>query len=330
MKDCQAISELVSALDWAGVEVRLDGADLVLRAKQEPPADLLDAVRKHKAAIVAWLQQPHEANERNGGKSALDASGQARAEGLQPDPQPPPQPGPSASESHADGLPPPLGDRTTALLDALFAAGCRPDALPDGQTFAADCPRCRRRGAVRIVETGSIPAVQLLCGCDAEVVPLRELGSRGQRAGSLAVTRRPLSDAVGDWPPWAVNYHARLVRAGCDPRIVATRGAGGRPILAVEATCPACRRPDALAAWPWSTGMMFSRCANGGGRRQIADALALRWLSLEAITAVGCRPPLKTYLTPPAPQNSPVVGEVAKKRTRRKRSAARQRASTTQ
>ena len=41
----------------AGVEVRLDGKDLVLSAASEPPTDVLDMLRRHKRSIVGLLQQ---------------------------------------------------------------------------------------------------------------------------------------------------------------------------------------------------------------------------------------------------------------------------------
>jgi hypothetical protein len=40
----------------AGVDVRLDGKDLVVSAASEPPTDVLDTLRRHKLAIVALLQ----------------------------------------------------------------------------------------------------------------------------------------------------------------------------------------------------------------------------------------------------------------------------------
>ena len=40
----------------AGVELRLDGDDLVLSADSEPPAAVLDALSLHKAEIVAMLR----------------------------------------------------------------------------------------------------------------------------------------------------------------------------------------------------------------------------------------------------------------------------------
>ncbi len=42
----------------AGVEVRLDGKDLVLSGASAPPTDVLDMLRRHKLSIVALLQRP--------------------------------------------------------------------------------------------------------------------------------------------------------------------------------------------------------------------------------------------------------------------------------
>ena len=42
----------------AGIEVRLDGKDLVLSGASAPPPDVLDMLRRHKLSIVALLQRP--------------------------------------------------------------------------------------------------------------------------------------------------------------------------------------------------------------------------------------------------------------------------------
>ena len=47
------------ALDAAratGIEVRLDGKDLVLSGASVPPTDVLDMLRRHKRSIVGLLQ----------------------------------------------------------------------------------------------------------------------------------------------------------------------------------------------------------------------------------------------------------------------------------
>ena len=42
----------------AGIEVQLDGKDLVLSGASAPPTDVLDKLRKYKLSIVALLQKP--------------------------------------------------------------------------------------------------------------------------------------------------------------------------------------------------------------------------------------------------------------------------------
>jgi len=44
----------------AGIEVRLDGKDLVLSGANAPSADVLEGLRRHKLSIVALLQRPLE------------------------------------------------------------------------------------------------------------------------------------------------------------------------------------------------------------------------------------------------------------------------------
>jgi hypothetical protein len=40
----------------AGVEIRLDGSDLLLKASSKPPAEVMDALSQHKAEIVTILR----------------------------------------------------------------------------------------------------------------------------------------------------------------------------------------------------------------------------------------------------------------------------------
>jgi hypothetical protein len=47
----------------AGIEVRLDGKDLVLSGASTPPPDLLNMLRRHKLSIVALLQQDLQQKE---------------------------------------------------------------------------------------------------------------------------------------------------------------------------------------------------------------------------------------------------------------------------
>ena len=48
--------EALKAARAAGVELALDGDDLVLEAASAPPAAVLDALSRHKAEIVALLR----------------------------------------------------------------------------------------------------------------------------------------------------------------------------------------------------------------------------------------------------------------------------------
>ena len=55
--------QALDAARAAGIEVQLDGKDLVLSAASEPPTDLLDMLRRHKLSIVALLQQDLQQKE---------------------------------------------------------------------------------------------------------------------------------------------------------------------------------------------------------------------------------------------------------------------------
>ena len=44
----------------AGVEVALDGDNLSLKAASEPPAAILDELRRHKTEIIAMLRPGHD------------------------------------------------------------------------------------------------------------------------------------------------------------------------------------------------------------------------------------------------------------------------------
>jgi hypothetical protein len=283
------LAVVFQAIRSAGLAVSARGERVRLEPAERVTPEVLELVRQHKPALLAAL------------KAEAAAGVKGREDALSPGSVP-------ARPDDGCDLPPPLGEKTTALLDALAAAGCRPDAMPDGQTFVAACPRCRRPGALRIVEVDGSPAVSVLCCCDEAALleleglavrPLpprwRErpkrpaataadgdgataaLGPADTTAPGLAGERTLKAGAAGQaggWPSWAADYHTRLVRAGCEPRIIVARGAGRKPILAIEATCPACRTPKALSAWPWAIGMMFTRCGRGCSARAIGDALA--------------------------------------------------------
>jgi hypothetical protein len=48
--------QVVAAARNAGIDIATDGGDLVLEALAPPPDDLLEALRRHKTAIVELLQ----------------------------------------------------------------------------------------------------------------------------------------------------------------------------------------------------------------------------------------------------------------------------------
>jgi len=50
-------AEALKAARDAGVELRLDGDGLVLEASAPPPANVLDLLSRHKAGVIALLQQ---------------------------------------------------------------------------------------------------------------------------------------------------------------------------------------------------------------------------------------------------------------------------------
>src|SRR5262245_12392294 len=50
--------QALDAARAAGIDVRLDGKDLVLSAASEPPTDILDMLRRRKRCIVSALQAP--------------------------------------------------------------------------------------------------------------------------------------------------------------------------------------------------------------------------------------------------------------------------------
>jgi hypothetical protein len=50
----------LNAARAAGIELALDGDDLVLRAASAPPAAMLDALSRHKVDIVALLRPGHD------------------------------------------------------------------------------------------------------------------------------------------------------------------------------------------------------------------------------------------------------------------------------
>jgi hypothetical protein len=71
----------------------------------------------------------------------------------------------------------------------------------------------------------------------------------------------------GAWESAVAIVGAGVPAAAGASETRATAGGGqghrGVPVLSIEATCPACLRPGALAAWPWSSGLTFCYCRGG-------------------------------------------------------------------
>jgi hypothetical protein len=65
------------------------------------------------------------------------------------------------------------------------------------------------------------------------------------------------------WPSWAQAFYERLTTAGCTPKVVISRGNGGKLILAIEGTCPGCGWVGGLSAWPLATGAIHAHCRAG-------------------------------------------------------------------
>ena len=57
--------EALAAASAAGVRIRIDGGDLVLKAASPPPTAVLSLLSRHKANIVTLLSQaePHDSAE---------------------------------------------------------------------------------------------------------------------------------------------------------------------------------------------------------------------------------------------------------------------------
>lgn len=53
-------TDALNAARAAGVEILLDGDDLLLEASSKPPAAVLDALSQHKAEVVALLRFPRD------------------------------------------------------------------------------------------------------------------------------------------------------------------------------------------------------------------------------------------------------------------------------
>lgn len=67
--------EALNRLERSGCRLRVDAQDLVLESDREPPASLVDAIREHKAEIVALLRAGRSDN-------AHTVPGDAESDGL--------------------------------------------------------------------------------------------------------------------------------------------------------------------------------------------------------------------------------------------------------
>jgi hypothetical protein len=207
-KHMVTVPSLLESLHRAGGTVRLDGGDLLVRFAATPPADLVEAIRRHKPLIVAFLrgetvcygQGPDEGDLPGDGSVPADGSAPADGSGhAAGDDRAIETTSPSADAAATlpdalagdDVMPPPLGDAMVRLLDGLHRERCMVDALPDGQTFRSDCPSCRMAGALDLSEgTDGLPVIRSRCRC---LDPL--LALEGLEAVSLAEFRQPKAAA---------------------------------------------------------------------------------------------------------------------------------------
>jgi hypothetical protein len=127
---------LLDMLRQRGVTLAVVGDELRYHPKRAVDPATVALLRQHKAELVRLLEEQQRRR-------------------------------PDDADQHALELPPPLGDRVTALLDKLHAHGCFIEALGDGRTFRGDCPGCGAKGALEIAENeGGVPHVWVRCGCD--------------------------------------------------------------------------------------------------------------------------------------------------------------------
>jgi len=55
-------AELLSRIEALGVSVKVDAGDLILRFDVEPPGELVQELREHKAEVLSYLNQSREQN----------------------------------------------------------------------------------------------------------------------------------------------------------------------------------------------------------------------------------------------------------------------------
>jgi hypothetical protein len=78
--------ETLQAARRIGVKLDLDGNDLILEASEEPPADVLEAVKEQKPAIIALLRrQRHDWSSEDWLAFFHERAGNAGAAGLSPE-----------------------------------------------------------------------------------------------------------------------------------------------------------------------------------------------------------------------------------------------------
>ena len=53
-----SVAETIRVAEASGIRLRAEGTDLVLDADLEPPVDVVNAIRRHKAEIIELLAPP--------------------------------------------------------------------------------------------------------------------------------------------------------------------------------------------------------------------------------------------------------------------------------
>jgi hypothetical protein len=128
----------------------------------------------------------------------------------------------SLAEFRRPKTPPPRKPKRPDAVCRCGSTQWRDVPIHGGRSIRRDCARC-----------GRFIAFPLWYG-HKEDEPASDR-AQGADGGGEAGTDRPTW-----WPSWAQEYYERLTTAGCTPKVVISRGNGGQPILAVEATCPGC------------------------------------------------------------------------------------------